>query len=280
MIPLTIISGYLGSGKTTLINQLLREAKNPIGVLVNDFGDLQVDAKLIENKDSLTLSLTNGCVCCNLNEDLGSSLEQMKEKDVEAVVIEASGVALPIKLANYGLTWPGYSLSGILSVVQGESLINLLSDKFVSKTVRAQIEQADQILLNRFQDKDKEILSRLNADYITEKEVKSYWDLIFEEITPVNCFTEQELDQHSTFQSSVLSTDKVINRNRLERYLIKNSSIERAKGWIRDEGGKTWLLQMNKSECNFSISSYETNTRLVFIHTQDLDLNSLDPIYS
>ncbi|HJL95810.1 MAG TPA: GTP-binding protein, partial [SAR86 cluster bacterium] len=260
--------------------QLLREAKNPIGVLVNDFGDLQVDAKLIENKDSLTLSLTNGCVCCNLNEDLGSSLEQMKEKDVEAVVIEASGVALPIKLANYGLTWPGYSLSGILSVVQGESLINLLSDKFVSKTVRAQIEQADQILLNRFQDKDKEILSRLNADYITEKEVKSYWDLIFEEITPVNCFTEQELDQHSTFQSSVLSTDKVINRNRLERYLIKNSSIERAKGWIRDEGGKTWLLQMNKSECNFSISSYETNTRLVFIHTQDLDLNSLDPIYS
>ena len=218
MIPLTIISGYLGSGKTTLINQLLREAKNPIGVLVNDFGDLQVDAKLIENKDSLTLSLTNGCVCCNLNEDLGSSLEQMKEKDVEAVVIEASGVALPIKLANYGLTWPGYSLSGILSVVQGESLINLLSDKFVSKTVRAQIEQADQILLNRFQDKDKEILSRLNADYITEKEVKSYWDLIFEEITPVNCFTEQELDQHSTFQSSVLSTDKVINRNRLERF--------------------------------------------------------------
>ena len=168
MIPLTIISGYLGSGKTTLINQLLKEAKKPIGVLVNDFGELNIDKELINNEDSLTLSLSNGCVCCKLNDDLGISLEQMKELNVVAVVIEASGVAIPIKIANYGLSWPGFRLLGILSLVKGKSLKHLLSDKFVSKTVKAQITQADRVLLNRFEQEEKDVLSELTEDYLTE----------------------------------------------------------------------------------------------------------------
>ena len=67
MIPLTVICGYLGSGKTTLINNILQSTKKPIGVLVNDFGELNIDEQLILNQDDLTIALTNGCVCCNLN---------------------------------------------------------------------------------------------------------------------------------------------------------------------------------------------------------------------
>ncbi len=62
MIPVTVVAGYLGSGKTTLINQFLKETESPIAVLVNDFGELNIDAELIDNQDSLTLSLTDG-VC-------------------------------------------------------------------------------------------------------------------------------------------------------------------------------------------------------------------------
>ena len=280
MIPLTIISGYLGSGKTTLINQLLREAKQPIGVLVNDFGELSIDKELIDNEDSLTLSLNNGCVCCKLNDDLGVSLEQMKALNVEAVVIEASGVAIPVKIANYGLSWPGFRLLGILSLVKGKDLKYLLSDKFVSKTVKAQIVQADRVLLNRFKQEEKDILSELTKDYLTEEEVESYWDLLFKEMAASNKQEIIEDNPHSTFQSSVLETENLINKERLESYLNNNTSIERAKGWVRDEQGKTWLLQMTRNECNFSISNYETTTRMVLIHTRDLDIKTLEPVYA
>ena len=62
MKPLTVICGYLGSGKTTLINHILKSTSFPIGILVNDFGELNIDKYLIENEDELTISLTNGCV--------------------------------------------------------------------------------------------------------------------------------------------------------------------------------------------------------------------------
>ena len=280
MIPLTIISGYLGSGKTTLINQLLKEAKKPIGVLVNDFGELNIDEELINNEDSLTISLSNGCVCCKLNDDLGISLEQMKELNVEAVVIEASGVAIPIKIANYGLSWPGFRLLGILSLVKGKSLKHLLSDKFVSKTVKAQITQADRVLLNRFEQEEKDVLSELTEDYLTEEEVGSYWNLLFKEMAASSRPEITEDNHHSIFQSFVLETEKLVNIERLERYLNNNTSIERAKGWVRDEQGKTWLLQMTRNDCNFSISNYETATRMVLVHTKDLDIKSLEPVYA
>ena len=279
MIPLTIISGYLGSGKTTLINQLLREAKKPIGVLVNDFGELNIDEELINNEDSLTISLNNGCVCCKLNDDLGVSLEQMKVLNVEAVVIEASGVAIPIKIANYGLSWPGFRLLGILSLVKGRNLKQLLSDKFVSKTVKAQILQADRVLLNRFKQEEKNVITELTKDYLMEEDVESYWDLLFKEMAASNKQEIIEDDPHSTFQSSVLETEKLINIDRLSTYLSNNTSIERAKGWVRDDQGKTWLLQMTRNDCNFSVSNYETATRMVLVHTKDLDIKSLEPVY-
>ena len=130
MIPITIISGYLGAGKTTFINKVLKETNVPLGILVNDFGDLDIDYDLIKNDDGLTYSLPNGCVCCKLNDDTGAALESIKTRDISGVLLEASGVAIPIKIANYGLSWPGFSLNGILSIVDGQSIESLLHDKF------------------------------------------------------------------------------------------------------------------------------------------------------
>ena len=108
MIPLTVIGGYLGAGKTTLINRLLAgEHSRHLGVLINDFGDINIDVDLIAQHDGETLALTNGCVCCSIADDLGAALESMRTKEIDHVLIEASGVAQPARVADYGLTWPG-----------------------------------------------------------------------------------------------------------------------------------------------------------------------------
>ena len=74
-IPLTIIGGYLGAGKTTLVNQLLSHNQGQrLAIVVNDFGDINIDAGLITHQDAQTINLSNGCVCCTLGHDLTSQL--------------------------------------------------------------------------------------------------------------------------------------------------------------------------------------------------------------
>ena len=99
-IPLTLISGYLGTGKTTLINQLLRTTKKKIALLVNDFGDVNIDESLIESRTDSLLSIAGGCVCCSYGNELIETLESMNSSEIQPdhIVLEASGIALPSKI--------------------------------------------------------------------------------------------------------------------------------------------------------------------------------------
>ncbi len=104
-IPVTIIGGYLGAGKTTLLNSLLSGAHGvKLAVIVNDFGSINIDAALVANRDGETISLTNGCVCCSIGDNLALTLHDLAEQanGPEHVVIEASGVADPSKIARFG----------------------------------------------------------------------------------------------------------------------------------------------------------------------------------
>ena len=265
MIPVTVIAGYLGSGKTTLINKFLVEASSPIAVLVNDFGELDIDSKLIDNEESLTLSLTNGCVCCKLSDDIGASLESLKNRDISAVVIEASGVSLPIKIANYGLSWPGFTLNAIITVVDGQSIARLLKDKFVMHTVKNQIQQADAVLLNRSNNLPLEELHKLTTNVIDENEISDFSDLILKEYSPIQLVKEGITD-HASFQTYVFTSNKPANKEKIKEYLLSNPNIQRAKGWIKEEDGNCFLLQMTPSECNYSSSNFNNETRIVIIY--------------
>ncbi len=151
-IPVTIISGYLGAGKTTLINGLLAgNHGRRLAVLVNDFGAIDIDARLIADHDGDTISLANGCVCCTIADALGDALDKvlaMKPRP-DHIVIEASGVANPGKIAMYGQGWPGLRLDGVVAVADGESVRALSEDKFVGPTVRQQLAAADLLVLNK-----------------------------------------------------------------------------------------------------------------------------------
>ena len=270
MKPLTVICGYLGSGKTTLINHILKSTSFPIGILVNDFGELNIDKYLIENEDELTISLTNGCVCCNLNDDLGDSLNFMLSQKVKAVILESSGVALPVKMSNYGTSWPGYKLSKLLTVVEGGTLKQLLSDKFVSKTVKSQIIQSDLVYINRYNDFDLELLSSMNPDYKKEEELDALLENIFIETDTVGEILPF-VEEHNSLKTEVLLFDGPINQEDILNFLDINPGIERLKGWISDSENQSWLVQVTRSERDFTVSKYQTTSRLVVIYKKDLN---------
>ena len=80
-VPVTLIGGYLGAGKTTLINEMLARTDVPIAVMVNDVGDINIDAKLIARQDGDTLDLSGGCVCCSLKNGFLEAFDQLRQRE-------------------------------------------------------------------------------------------------------------------------------------------------------------------------------------------------------
>ena len=105
--PVTIITGYLGSGKTTVLNELLKNAGSEgIALIVNDMGSVNIDASLIAKSsvtqaDSKMIELTNGCICCTLQEAFMTQIEELaKDKKVKRILVEASGISNPASIAD------------------------------------------------------------------------------------------------------------------------------------------------------------------------------------
>jgi G3E family GTPase len=151
-IPVTLIGGYLGAGKTTLVNHLLRERDGRrIAVLVNDFGELPIDDALIESRDGPLLQLAGGCVCCSFGSDLMAALQQMLalQPQPEHILLETSGVALPAAVARLLGLLPGLQLDAVLVLADAETLRRDAADRYVGELVREQLQQADLLLLNK-----------------------------------------------------------------------------------------------------------------------------------
>ena len=150
--PFTVIAGFLGAGKTTLVNHILSQsAGTRYAVLVNDFGAINVDVGLIASHDGQTLELTNGCICCSLSDGFIQTMLRLMEapERFDHIIVEASGVSEPDRIMDFARLDPELSPDAILTLADAETVTERLADPLVGQVVSSQIASADMILLNK-----------------------------------------------------------------------------------------------------------------------------------
>ena len=135
LVPITLLCGYLGAGKTTLMNMILANQKGyKVAVIVNDIGEINVDASLIAKDANITdksslVPLTNGCICCTLKTDLVMQIENLiASGKFDYLLIESSGVCEPMPIAQAIETIENGYLDNVVSVVDAKRLVDEFSD--------------------------------------------------------------------------------------------------------------------------------------------------------
>jgi G3E family GTPase len=157
-VPVTLLVGFLGSGKTTLANRILSEQHDQrIAVIVNEFGDVGIDGQLIVGVDDNIVELANGCLCCTVQGDLADTLRQLlarrrqtvDAKPFERIVIEASGLASPGPVLQRMLVEPSLhahvQVDGVITMAHAQHIVQQLADY---PEASEQVAYADHIILN------------------------------------------------------------------------------------------------------------------------------------
>ena len=151
-MPVTIITGFLGSGKTTLLNQILQNKDNlKIAVLVNEFGDINIDEQLLISVESDMVELDNGCICCTINDSLVDAVYRVLEREekVDYLVIETTGLADPLPIILTFLDAELKFLTRVDAVVTVVDAAAFDAKHFDSDAALSQIRYGDMVILNK-----------------------------------------------------------------------------------------------------------------------------------
>ncbi len=176
-VPITLLCGYLGAGKTTLMNMILANQKGyKVAVIVNDIGEINVDASLIEKDAKITdksslVPLTNGCICCTLKTDLVVQIEKLiATGKYDYILIESSGVCEPMPIAEAIETIRNGRLDNVVSVVDAKRLADEFSDGGQLLNKDMEEEDIESLLVQQIEFCSTLIINK--TDLVTEEQMK------------------------------------------------------------------------------------------------------------
>ena len=272
-LPFTVLGGFLGAGKTTLLNRLLTESKQTrFAVLVNDFGELNIDERLVARHDGETIALANGCMCCSMANGFVSALTTVMDHSgqFDHVVVEASGVSNPRRIMDIATLEPGLTPNGSIVLVDTPQLLSQLDDPLIKEAVITQLKEADIIVINKIGLADditiasiKRTVNTFNPDCptVTNDRDDFHPSLLFGGDNSFNLNTAPASKQSGPtelssshglhhenhyFRSYVLRKNSPLDRTTFDRWAgALPSSVIRGKGFITfaDSPKKHWLWQ-------------------------------------
>ena len=259
--PVTIITGYLGSGKTTVMNELLRnKGSEKIAVIVNDMGSINIDASLIKSTnvaqhDVSMVELSNGCICCTLQDAFMNQINNIADnKDVEKILVEASGISDPSAIAagfieyqRMGLSKNVY-LDSIVCVADADRIYTEFLDDLkeadstyadqdpdIINLVIDQIEFCNTILLNK--------CDLLSADKI--EQVYKTIRTLQKDAVIIQCI-QGKVNPDRIFNNKKFDFEKIMQSSRIQEQLSRGKQEE-----IQDEHGITSFLYEEKKPFDY-----------------------------
>ena len=285
--PITLITGPLGSGKTTLLRHILAAQPEKIAIVMNEFGEIAIDTKVIEGKNVRIAELGGGCVCCSLLGEFEAAVNEIIEKiSPERIVVETTGLAEPEALVfNIQEALPQCWLDGVVSVIDADMLVRFPE---LGHTTRLQIEGADILLLNKVDlvepgqiEPLEAKLRKINptAAIVRTERCRIDPELLFG-IEREKKIARLEHRHQAEFESFAFTSSKIFSRDCFEGFASGlPAGVVRAKGFIRfADGGQLFNFVAGRWE----LEPFEAEqTELVFIGKQiaakkEMILHALD----
>lgn len=258
--PVTIITGYLGAGKTTVINELLRSKKSDgMGIIINDMGSVNIDASLIKNSDlfqknTTMVELTNGCICCTLKDEFMKQINDIAAyKNVDRILVEASGISDPSAIAAGFLQYEqmGYCeriyLDSIVCVVDADRVYREFIDDLIQEHGNDKNNDPDiiNLVVDQIEFSNVILLNKCDMLSVEEKEKVRYAVRVLQKTADIVECIHGKVNPDRIFKSTKFDYEKAMSSSRIQEQLLKGTEE------IKDEHGIVSFLYEERRPFNY-----------------------------